>query len=98
MVLCVNIWGHAREQHKTAAAREDSRAVRKQVRRWWRRHRWRAGRGREWEDGRVGGRGMQGQGVVQAFQTQVLLMLGAVVQLSEATVSSVLHAGHSVLR
>lgn len=31
IVLCINIWGHARDQHKAAAAKADSKAVRKQV-------------------------------------------------------------------
>jgi hypothetical protein len=34
IVLCINIWGHARDQHKAAAAKADSKAVRKQVGSW----------------------------------------------------------------
>lgn len=32
ILLCINIWGHARDQQKLGAAKADSRAVRKQVR------------------------------------------------------------------
>lgn len=31
ILLCINIWGHARDQQMLAAAKADSKAVRKQV-------------------------------------------------------------------